>query len=138
MTDEAKALVGKLRERAAEVRGYIASCQIVVDLLAPEMQKFNAREAPWDVYTVRMAVDHESSIRTQAKEAEEYEASADLIETQAHEIERLREELMQIEVDAMEYYNDWMEHGCEQVEATRFAFDLGQCARAALGESHDQ
>ena len=67
------------------------------------------------------------------------EEAADLIETQAREIERLREELMQIEVDAMEYYNDWMEHGCEQVEATRFAFDLGQYARAALaGGSHDQ
>lgn len=63
----------------------------------------------------------------------------DLIETQAREIERLREELMQIEVDAMEYYNDWMEHGCEQVQATRFAFDLGQYARAALaGDSHEQ
>ena len=51
---------------------------------------------------------------------------------------RLREELVQIEVDAMEHYNDWMEHGCEPVEATRFAFDLGQYARAALaGDSHD-
>lgn len=51
---------------------------------------------------------------------------------------RLREEIMQIEVDAMEHYNDWMEHGCEPVEATRFAFDLGQYTRAALQEtSHD-
>lgn len=41
-------------------------------------------------------------------------------------------ELQQIEVDAMEHYNDWIEHGCEQAEATRFAFDLGEYARKAL------
>lgn len=52
---------------------------------------------------------------------------------------KLREELAQIEVDVMEHYNDWMEHGCEPVEAARFAFDLGQYARAALaGDSHDR
>ena len=44
----------------------------------------------------------------------------------------LAEELRQIEVDAMEHYNDWMEHGCEKVEATRFVFDLGAYAREAL------
>ena len=93
MTDEAKALVGKLRERAAKVREWIISSQRVVDLLAPEREKFDKREAPWDTYTVRMSVDHQSSIRTQTKEVEEYEQAADLIETQAREIERLREAL---------------------------------------------
>ena len=63
--------------------------------------------------------------------AERYDI-ADTLEAQAAEIARLREEIMQIEVDAMEHYNDWMEHGCEPVEATRFAFDLGQYTRAAL------
>ena len=56
------------------------------------MEKFDKREAPWDTYTVRMSVDHQSSIRTQTKEVEEYEQAADLIETQAREIERLRAE----------------------------------------------
>lgn len=50
---------------------------------------------------------------------------------------RLREEIMQIEVDAREHYNEWMEHGCEPVEAAEFAFDLGQYARAALEKHHD-
>lgn len=58
--------------------------------------------------------------------------AADTIEAQAAEIARLREEIMQIEVDAMEHYNDWVEHGCEPVEAIHFAFDLGQYTRAAL------
>jgi len=57
---------------------------------------------------------------------------ADTLEAQAAEIARLREEIMQIEVDAMEHYNDWVEHGCEPVEAIHFAFDLGQYTRAAL------
>lgn len=64
--------------------------------------------------------------------------AADAIERLEADNARLREELVQIEVDAMEHYNDWMEHGCEPVEATRFAFDLGQYTRAALQEtSHD-
>ena len=58
--------------------------------------------------------------------------AADRIEAQAAEIAWLREEIMQIEVDAMEHYNDWVEHGCEPVEAIHFAFDLGQYTRAAL------
>ena len=58
--------------------------------------------------------------------------AADRIEKLEADNVRLREELVQIEVDAMEHYNDWMEHGCEPVEAARFAFDLGQYTRAAL------
>ena len=61
--------------------------------------------------------------------------AADAIERLEADNARLREEIMQIEVDAMEHYNDWMEHGCEPVEATRFAFDLGQYTRAALQET---
>ena len=106
MTDEAKALVGKLRERAAKVREWIISSQRVVDLLAPEREKFDKREAPWDTYTVRMSVDHQSSIRTQTKEVEEYEQAADLIETQAREIERLRDALGEICADSNP---DWTE-----------------------------
>lgn len=67
-----------------------------------------------------------------------FEEAADAIERLEAENAKLREELVQIEVDAMEHYNDWMEHGCEPVEAARFAFDLGQYARAALQEtSHE-
>lgn len=73
-------IVERLRERALKIRGYIASSQRVVDLLAPEMEKFKTRDEPWDTYTVRLSVDHQSSIRTQTKEAEEYEEAADLIE----------------------------------------------------------
>ena len=68
------ALVGRLRDRAAKIRGYIASSQLVVDYLKPEMDKFKALTGH-DIYTVRMAVDHQSSIRTQTKEAEDLEAA---------------------------------------------------------------
>lgn len=73
-------IVERLRRRALKLRGYIASSQRVADLLAPEMEKFRTRDEPWDTYTVRLSVDHQSSIRTQTKEAEEYDEAADLIE----------------------------------------------------------
>ena len=46
--------------------------------------------------------------------------------------ETLAEELQQIEVDAMEYYNEWRETGCDQKDAIRFAFGLGETTRKAL------
>ena len=49
----------------------------------------------------------------------------------------LVEELMQIEVDAMEYYNQWCEDGCDSKEAIRFAFDLGANARQALAKAKE-
>ena len=48
--------------------------------------------------------------------------------------ETLAGELQQIEVDAMEYYNEWRETGCDQKDAIRFAFDLGEETRKALRE----
>lgn len=61
-------LIERLQKRADQIAGYIASSQRVVDLLQPEMDLFNARQGGHDTYTVRMAVDHMSSIRTQNKE----------------------------------------------------------------------
>lgn len=46
--------------------------------------------------------------------------------------ETLAGELQQIEVDAMEYYNEWCETGCDQKDAIRFAFGLGEETRKAL------
>ena len=48
--------------------------------------------------------------------------------------ETLAGELQQIEVDAMEYYNEWRETGCDQKDAIRFAFGLGEETRKALRE----
>lgn len=76
----------RLLDRAAKIRGYIASSQIVVDLLQPQMALFDAREGGHDTYTVRLAVDHKSSIRTQTKEAEELEQAADTIATLRAEV----------------------------------------------------
>ena len=57
--------------------------------------------------------------------------SAELAEFKAL-AETLAGELQQIEVDAMEYYNEWRETGCDQKDAIRFAFDLGEETRKAL------
>jgi len=87
MTDD---LIKRLRDRAKDLRDYITSSEVVINLLSSEVEKFENRNAPWDTYTVGLAVDHKSSVRTQTKEAEEYEQAADTLEAQAAEIARLR------------------------------------------------
>ena len=94
--DDVAGLVERLRERAQKIRGYIASSQMVVDYLAPEMKKFENREAPWDTYTVRMSVDHQSSIRRQSKEACEYEEAADALTTLSARVETLEAALREV------------------------------------------
>ena len=65
------------------------------------------------------------------REAVRAEQAAELAKWQAL-AETLAEELQQIEVDAMEYYNEWHETGCDQKDAIRFAFGLGEKTRKAL------
>ncbi len=61
----------------------------------------------------------------------------DRIEALNAEVARLREELMQLEVDAMEHYNDFSEWNFPR-EARNFAFDMAQFCRAALAGKDDQ
>ena len=68
--------------------------------------------------------DREAVRAEQAAELAKYKALA----------ETLARELQQIEVDAMEYYNEWRETGCDQKDAIRFAFGLGEETRKALRE----
>lgn len=48
------------------------------------------------------------------------------------EIRRLRQELEQLEVDAMEHYNDFHEAGCDQKSAIDLAFAVASYCRQAL------
>lgn len=65
------------------------------------------------------------------REAVRAEQAAELAKFKAL-AETLAGELQQIEVDAMEYYNEWCETGCDQKDAIRFAFGLGEETRKAL------
>lgn len=67
------------------------------------------------------------------REAVRAEQAAELAKFKAL-AETLAGELQQIEVDAMEYYNEWRETGCDQKDAIRFAFGLGEETRKALRE----
>lgn len=67
------------------------------------------------------------------REAVRAEQAAELAKFKAL-AETLAGELQQIEVDAMEYYNEWCETGCDQKDAIRFAFGLGEETRKALRE----
>ena len=58
-----------------------------------------------------------------AIEAVRAEQAAELAKFKAL-AEMLAGELQQIEVDAMEYYNEWRETGCDQKDAIRFALDV--------------
>ena len=74
------------------------------------------------------------------REAVRAEQAAELAKFKAL-AETLARELQQIEVDAMEYYNEWRETGCDQKDAIRFAFGLGEETRKALREykeAHDE
>lgn len=72
-------LIERLRDREKRHRECIANSQVVVDLLRPQMDMFNAREGGYNTYAVRMSVDHQSSIRTTTKEADELRDAADAI-----------------------------------------------------------
>ena len=67
------------------------------------------------------------------REAVRAEQAAELAKFKAL-AETLAGKLQQIEVDAMEYYNEWRETGCDQKDAIRFAFGLGEETRKALRE----
>ena len=78
----------RLRDRASKLHEYIKSSQIVVDLLKPQMDLFDARKGGHDTYAVRMSVDHQSSIRTQLKEIAELDEAADTIRDLRKKLER--------------------------------------------------
>ena len=73
--EEAEGLIERLEKRVDNIRGQLKSCERIVELLKPEMDKFDAREAPWDIYTVRMSVDHQSAIRSHNKELADLEGA---------------------------------------------------------------
>ena len=91
-------LIERLKARAEKIRGYIANNTRVMELLQPEMDKFDAREGH-NTYTVRIAVDHLSSNRSYTKELADWEdAAATLAEANA-KLEKAREALVVIARD---------------------------------------
>jgi len=72
-------IVKRLRTRAEKIDVAIANSRVVVDLLKPQMDAFEQRTGH-NIYAVRMAVDHENSIRRDEKETAELREAADTIE----------------------------------------------------------
>lgn len=75
-------LIERLRKRAAEDRECAANSQVVADLLKPQLELFNVRQndKPWNTYAVRMAVDHNNSVRRDTRYAKDLEAAIALLE----------------------------------------------------------
>ena len=64
-------LADRLEKQAEKLRGYVQSSLRVVELLQPEMKRFDDPEGPWDTYTVRMSVDHSNSAKKDAAFADD-------------------------------------------------------------------
>lgn len=84
----AETLVERLRRRAKEDQACADNSAVIVDALAGQMKLFNAHEVRedgqvWNTYAVRMAVDHQNSVKRDTQYA------SDLLEAAA-EIEALR------------------------------------------------
>lgn len=56
-------LIERLEKRAEEDEECARNSETVAEALAGELAKFEARDAPWNTYAVRMAVDHRTSAK---------------------------------------------------------------------------
>ena len=68
-------IIQRLEKRAKDERSYVENNIVVADLLEPQMALFNAREAPWNTYAVRMAIDH----RQEAKKGKQFADDLDAV-----------------------------------------------------------
>lgn len=81
MTDlERQKLIERLEKRAKEDETCAENSRVVAELLAPQMVLFNAREAPWNTYAVRMAVEHENSVKRDSQYASDLRAVIQLLQ----------------------------------------------------------
>lgn len=82
MADTAKEIVERLRAQERKSRDVVANCAAVTEALSEQLEHFERRDPdrPWNTYAVRVAVDHQSSARTEAKLADTIAEAATLIE----------------------------------------------------------
>jgi len=76
MSTEKIALAERLEKRAKKEREIATNNFVVAQLLDPEFAKFEAREGPYNIYAVRMAVDHRNSAKKDAAFADDLEDAA--------------------------------------------------------------
>jgi len=72
-------IVKRLHKRAEKIDVAIANSRVVADLLKPQIDAFEQRTGH-NIYAVRMAVDHENSIKRDEKETAELRQAADTID----------------------------------------------------------
>ena len=75
----AHTLADRLEKRAKQEREIAANSAVIVALLEPEFAKFEAREAPWNTYAVRMAVEHRNSVKKDTAFADDLEAAVAIL-----------------------------------------------------------
>lgn len=91
--EQLRALCERLEKRVEQDRSCAEDSQVVADLLAPEFAKFHSRKAPWNTYAVRMAVDHQNSVRRDTAFADDLDAARTAIPGLLDRVAVLREAL---------------------------------------------
>lgn len=92
MTDTPGTLEERLRARIKKINGWIANCDRIAELMAPEMERFEKREGH-NIYATRLAVDHESEKRSHVKHVKELTEAADEIASLRARVEVLSQYL---------------------------------------------
>lgn len=75
-------LATRLEKRAKDERDYAANNTLVAELLQPEFAKWEARKEPFNLYAVRMAVEHRNSAKKDAAFADDLEQAIAIIRAQ--------------------------------------------------------
>lgn len=84
-TADLSELIERVEKLAKEADACAVNSKRVVDLLQPELDRFNTRKAPWNTYVVRMAVDHESGARREAQTAADLREVLALLRSLQHQ-----------------------------------------------------
>jgi len=129
-------LVERLLKRAQEDQTCADNSAVVADALSEQMRLFEAREGH-NIYAVRMAVDHQSSVKRDCQYAADLREAATEITGLQAENASLREQVEKAREDALEeaakaIYCDCDNGDCDFKEA---AETIRELARRAAGRT---
>lgn len=112
-------IVERLQARITKITGYMANNDRVLELMQPELDRFKARDGH-NIYATRLAVDHQSSNRSLAKELADWTEAAATIARLKAELDEAREALRKANSASWFYYGD-------NCESDRCRTDIGEC-----------
>lgn len=76
----AEEILMRLRKRIEEERSIAENSRIVAELLQPQLDAFNRRDGTFNLYAVRMQLDHHNSAKKDAQFADDLAALLEFVE----------------------------------------------------------